>query len=363
MTDGTVNNLLVGGNFTLCSLDSILEYCFKQIQENRAAIIAYSNIPNEEKETIYDYLSSPLHLVSDSSFGVNRGCYGYHMTITPFHDETVDDEEAVVVAKERICKTGTTSRPWVLIKEVAIKIHYHLITTVSYPEGFNYEKIPFQERQGNTHVQPGQICPHKGSGNLLHVRSEHGQIANLKRLFEIALKFDYYNYIQFSSILHLQGIGVDLDIDNERLNVYQLRFPKRASYYYRNDYWGKMMYKEMMLHMRTKERKKHKEDIARVERIVSEAFYLGVDFCSYLKEFGIIADLSNESGPVYVDSIHRRVYEHKDFDEFFTLEKYRHMVNEDKWYRSIYDPLSFGSDSLFPIIRIAKRTNKKKWAH
>ena len=219
-------------------------------------------------------------------------------------------------------------------------------------------------RQGNTHVQPGQICPHKGSGDLLHVRSEHGQIANLKRLFEIALNFDYYNFNQFSSILHLQGIGVDLDIDNERLKVYRLLFPKHASYYYRSNYWGnywgKMMYKEMMLHIRTKERKNHKEDIARVERIVSEAFHLGVDLRSYLKEFGILADLSNESAPVYVDSIRRRVYEHKDFKEYFTLEKYCDMVNEDKWYRSVYIPFSSCSDSLFPTIRIAPKTNKMK---
>ena len=118
-----INNsiaMLLGGNYTLCSLDSILEYCFKQIQESRAAIIAYGNIPDGEKETIFDYLSSPFHLESEFSFGANRNCCGYHMSITPFHNETIDDEEAVAIAKERILEIGTTSRPWVLIKEVAI---------------------------------------------------------------------------------------------------------------------------------------------------------------------------------------------------------------------------------------------------
>lgn len=355
--------MLFGGNPTLCSLDSILEYCFKQIQENRAVIIAYSNIPNKEKETIWDYLYAPLHQLNDSSVGSNRCCYGYHMTITPFHDEIVEDEEAVAIAKERICKTGTVSRPWVLFKEMAIRTHYHLITTVSYPDNFNYERsFSLKEWQGNTHVQPGQICPHKGSGNLLQVRLEHGQIANFKRLFDIALRFDYYNFTQFSTILHLQGLGVDLDIDKERLRVYRLNHPKRESNYYRSNYWGGEEYKEMMLHMRTNKRKSYKDDLARVERIVSEAFHLGVDLCSYLKEFGIIADLSDESAPVYVDSIRRRVYEHKDFEEFFTLEKYRDMINEDKWYRSVYNPFSFGSgNSLFPIIRIGPRIKKRKW--
>lgn len=347
--------MLIGGNYTLCSLDSILEYCFKQIQEQHATIVSVSNIPDNTKYSICQCLSSSLQESDSFYHRTENGCYGYHMTITPDYNEIIEDNEAINIAKERLERIGSISRPWLLLKELTTVSHYHLITTIVYPEDFNYEGLSFEE-QTKKFVHKGQICPQKACGNLLQSRLKHGYISNFSRLFDIALNFDFDNFTQFSSILRLQGIGVVLDTENKKLFIHPLYHPKRPF----NHYGGERLFLRMNLRMRTKKRKNFEENLLRIERIVSEAFHLGLDFKSYLREFGIIADLHDHESPIYIDTKKRRVYEHRDFKEFFTLEKYRKMINHDQWWRSVYNPLDKSYGSLFPIFWIGTIGKKEK---
>lgn len=351
--------MLIGGNYTLCSLDSVLEYCFMQVREQRASIVAINNIPHREENAICQCLSSSLQECEKLHHRMKNGCYGYHMSITPFYNESINDKEAIIIANQRIEKIGSTTHPWLLLKEGDTIVHYHLITTVVYPVDYNYKELSFQDCT-IIRVQRGQICPQKACGNLLRCRIKHGQIVNFNRLFDIALKFDFDNFTQFSSILRLQGIGLILDEDNKKLIIHPLYHPIRPY----KQFGGERLYTRMMLQRRTKKRKNYEEDLLRVEGLVSEAFHLGVDFVSYLKEFGIIADLNDPEAPVYIDTKKRRVYEHRDFKEYFTLEKYKKMLNNDQWWRQVYSPLdkSYGS-SLFPMVSFGpvRKDNCSKW--